>query len=162
MNRIGKWLRKQRTDKGWSQENVANETGLSSFTISTAEKGRVSLITLQKLCELYGASLEDAKRLHTEDLKSPPGDAPAEEEPASEPEADDAEPEESGTSEDQNDSEDPDPPEKDPEIGDVLEEIKNTLLWVDGLSKYGRTDVYCRMNVAGARLELQYHTLSDK
>lgn len=162
MSRLGKWLCEQRTSKGWSQADVSKKTGLSSFTISTAEKGRVSLITLQKLCELYGASLEDAKRLHAEDLKSPPGDAPAEEEPASEPEADDADPEESDTSEDQDDSEDSDAPESDPEIGDVLEEIKNTLLWVDGLRKYGKTDVYCRMNVAGARLELQYHTLSDK
>lgn len=162
MSRLGKWLCEQRTSKGWSQADVSKKTGLSSFTICTAEKGRVSLITLQKLCELYGASLEDAKRLHAEDLKSPPGDAPAEEETASEPEADDADPEESGTSEDQNDSEDSDTPESDPEIGNVLEEIKNTLLWVDGLRKYGKTDVYCRMNVAGARLELQYHTLSDK
>jgi len=55
--RLGKFLKKKRKEKGWTQDEIAKRVGLSRQTISKIENGimaRVSLIHMEALLRLIG------------------------------------------------------------------------------------------------------------
>lgn len=56
---LGARIRQAREDRGWSQSNLAEQTGLSRPTIARIEAGHhVRMGTLEKAAEVLGLSLE--------------------------------------------------------------------------------------------------------
>lgn len=60
-------LRNERMKRNWSQQFVADQTGLSTRTISRCENGNgLSSFTLKALCKLYGMEPMDAYRTESD------------------------------------------------------------------------------------------------
>lgn len=61
-------LRNERMKRNWSQQFVADQTGLSMRTVSRCENGKgMSCYTLKTLCRLYGLNPMDAYRTSSPD-----------------------------------------------------------------------------------------------
>lgn len=68
-NTIGRNLKAARWRRGWSQDFVSKQTGLSIRTISRAETGRgLSKDTLKRLSSFYAIRIEN---VYTEDRQTP-------------------------------------------------------------------------------------------
>lgn len=69
-DRVGKRLKELRERKGYTLRGAGELAGISHTYVSKIEKGQIpSLHTLEKLCELYGVSVQS---LFGEEMKLPP------------------------------------------------------------------------------------------
>lgn len=61
---LGRYLRKTREARGWSQEELAFECGLHRTYIGAVERGEynLTLLTLRRITDQLGISLADAVR----------------------------------------------------------------------------------------------------
>lgn len=59
---LGRYLRKTREKRGWSQEDLAFECGLHRTYVGAVERGEynVTLLTLRTITEALGITLADA------------------------------------------------------------------------------------------------------
>ena len=60
--KLGAYLRSVREQHGWSQEDLAYESGLHRTYIGSVERGEynLTLLTLRKITDTLGISLVDA------------------------------------------------------------------------------------------------------
>ncbi len=60
--KLGRYLRKVREERGWSQEMLAFECGLHRTYIGAVERGEynVTLLTLRTITDTLGITLADA------------------------------------------------------------------------------------------------------
>ncbi|HNO77016.1 MAG TPA: helix-turn-helix transcriptional regulator [Phycisphaerae bacterium] len=62
LRHLGDFLRKTREELGWSQEDLAYESGLHRTYVGAVERGEynLTLLTLRKITDALGISLSDA------------------------------------------------------------------------------------------------------
>ncbi len=62
LRQLGEYLRERRTERGWSQEDLAYECGLHRTYIGAVERGEynVTLLTLRRITDALGISLAEA------------------------------------------------------------------------------------------------------
>ena len=60
--RLGRYLRRIREQRGWSQEELAFECGLHRTYVGAVERGEynVTLLTLRRITDTLGITLADA------------------------------------------------------------------------------------------------------
>lgn len=58
---IGEWMRKARTDKGWTQLQLARESGVNLISISFYENGKTypSLLNLISIADALNITIDE-------------------------------------------------------------------------------------------------------